>query len=116
MCGRYFRRSDKQRIAEAFHLGVFEGPALGSSPFLLRRCLIPADGFYEWKRLDEKTKQPYAFALRSGEPFAFGGVWDAWKDPATEEWLQSFSINRNGSRPNAGNSEVLGLFPMARSR
>lgn len=37
-------------------------------------CLIPADGFYEWKRLDEKTKQPYAFALRSGEPFAFGGV------------------------------------------
>ena len=42
--------------------------------------------------LDEKTKQPYAFALRSGEPFAFGGVWDAWKNPATEDWLQSFSI------------------------
>jgi hypothetical protein len=42
--------------------------------------------------LDEKTKHPYAFALRSGEPFAFGGVWDAWKDPATEDWLQSFSI------------------------
>jgi len=34
----------------------------------------------------------HAFALRSGQPFAFGGVWDAWKDPATEDWLQSFSI------------------------
>ena len=45
--------------------------------FHRRRCLIPADGFYEWKRLDEKTKQPSAFALRSGQPFAFGGVWDA---------------------------------------
>jgi putative SOS response-associated peptidase YedK len=61
-------------------------------PFHRRRCLIPADGFYEWKRLDEKTKQPYAFAMSNGEPFAFGGVWDAWKDPATEDWLQSFSI------------------------
>ena len=30
--------------------------------------------------------------MRTGEPFAFGGVWDAWKDPATEDWLQSFSI------------------------
>jgi putative SOS response-associated peptidase YedK len=66
--------------------------ALWRVPFHRRRCLIPADGFYEWRRLDEKTKQPFAFAMRSGKPFAFGGVWDAWKDPATEDWLQSFSI------------------------
>jgi putative SOS response-associated peptidase YedK len=46
----------------------------------------------EWKRLDAKTKQPYAFAMRSGEPFAFGGLGDGWKDLATGDWLQSFSI------------------------
>ena len=66
--------------------------ALWRVPFQRRRCLVPADGFYEWKQIDPKTKQPYAFLLKSGEPFAFGGVWDAWKDPATGEWLQSFAI------------------------
>ena len=35
-----------------------------------RRCLIPADAFYEWQRLDPKTKRPFAFALASGEPYA----------------------------------------------
>jgi putative SOS response-associated peptidase YedK len=65
--------------------------ALWRVPFQRRRCLVPADGFYEWKRLDEKTKQPYAFGLKSGEPFAFAGLWDAWKDPAGD-WLQSFTI------------------------
>jgi putative SOS response-associated peptidase YedK len=61
-------------------------------PLQRRRCLVPADGFYEWKRLDKKTRQPYAFALRTGQPFAFAGLWDAWKDPATSLWLQSFAI------------------------
>ena len=44
-----------------------------------RRCLIPADGFYEWKR-DGKTKQPYCFEINEGELFAFAGIWDRWKD------------------------------------
>jgi len=60
-------------------------------PFLRHRCLVPADGFYEWETLDPKTKQPYAFTMRSGQPFAFGGVWDAWKEP-DGGWLQSFAI------------------------
>jgi len=37
-------------------------------------------------------RSSFASASRTGQPFAFGGVWDAWKDPATENWLQSFSI------------------------
>ncbi|MFZ1916588.1 MAG: SOS response-associated peptidase [Terriglobales bacterium] len=45
-----------------------------------RRCLIPADGFYEWKR-DGKTKQPFCFEVNKGELFAFAGLWDRWKDP-----------------------------------
>jgi putative SOS response-associated peptidase YedK len=61
-------------------------------PFQRRRCLVPANGFYEWKRLGEKTKQPYAFTLKSRELFAFAGLWDAWKEPASGDWLQSFAI------------------------
>jgi putative SOS response-associated peptidase YedK len=43
-----------------------------------RRCLIPADGFYEWQRKG-KNKQPYCFELAEREPFAFAGLWDRWR-------------------------------------
>ena len=155
MCGRYYRRSDKQRIAEAYRLGeipfdlvlpdwdfnvaptTFQ-PVIRHSrdtgqrelilmrwglvpyftkqlsdvkgistinakaegiersptwrvPFLRRRCLVPADGFYEWRRLDEKTRQPYAIRMQNDAPFAFAGLWDAWRAP-DGTWLQSYSI------------------------
>ena len=69
-------------------------------PFKTRRCLVPVDGFYEWKKLDDSAKpkkQPFAIALKSGEPMAFAGLWDAWKEPkkspqTVDTWLQSFSI------------------------
>jgi putative SOS response-associated peptidase YedK len=48
----------------------------------LRRCLIPADGFYEWAQLPGRRKQPYCFRVRDDKPFAFAGLWDVWKDPA----------------------------------
>ncbi len=56
-----------------------------------RRCLVPADAFYEWKRLDPKTKQPYAFGLRSGDPYAFAGLWERWK-PKEGPVLETFTI------------------------
>lgn len=49
-------------------------------PFRSRRCLIPADGFYEWKK-DGKSKQPYCFEVADGELFAFAGLWDQWTAP-----------------------------------
>jgi putative SOS response-associated peptidase YedK len=65
------------------------------TPFQKRRCLVPADGFYEWKVLDDSKKpkkQPFAISLTNGEPLAFAGLWDAWKEPTGDHWLQSFSI------------------------
>jgi putative SOS response-associated peptidase YedK len=61
-------------------------------PFKKRRCLVPASGFYEWKRIDPKNKQSFAFDLTNGNMMAFAGLWDAWKDPSDGKWLQSFSI------------------------
>jgi len=61
-------------------------------PFKKRRCLVPASGFYEWKRLDPKNKQLFAFDLANGKMMAFAGLWDAWKDPANGRWLQSYAI------------------------
>src|SRR5437879_1186383 len=49
--------------------------------FRKRRCLIPADGFYEWERLPGGKKRPWAFRLRGGGPFAFAGLWEAWRPP-----------------------------------
>lgn len=46
-----------------------------------RRCLIPADGFYEWQRTG-RAKQPYCSEVREGELFAFAGIWDRWRHPS----------------------------------
>jgi putative SOS response-associated peptidase YedK len=45
----------------------------------LRRCLIPADGFYEWQRTGQ-AKQPFCFEVNDGELFAFAGIWDSWRN------------------------------------
>src|SRR5271155_761072 len=155
MCGRYQRRSDKQKIAEAFHLGNVDGLALELAPdynvapqtmqpvviwdeefgtrtlhmmfwkflpsfvtdpknyklttinaqseklmesglwqdsFLRRRCLIPADNFIEWKRVDAKTKLPFAFAMKDDQPFALGGGWRHWRSPDRKTEMDTFAI------------------------
>ncbi|MCB0193664.1 MAG: SOS response-associated peptidase [Anaerolineae bacterium] len=46
-----------------------------------RRCLVLADGFYEWRRNDDKSKTPMYIQLESQEPFAFAGLWEVWHSP-----------------------------------
>jgi putative SOS response-associated peptidase YedK len=77
-------------------------------PIRLRRCLIPADGFFEWKRT-AKSKQPYCFEVNNGELFAFAGVWDRWKDPSGG-WIKTFSILT--ITPNAVTSAVHDRMPV----
>ena len=154
MCGRYGRRADKQRIAEAMQVNprnVFEDDlppsynvapqtyqpivrlsrdsgerelallrwglvpfwAKGAKPpfssinaraeglqtsavyleaFQKRRCLVPADFFYEWQQLGLKAKQPYAFEIKDQPIFAFAGLWDRWKDKAAGTRLETYAI------------------------
>ena len=49
-----------------------------SEPLRKQRCLIPADGFYEWKR-NRMSKQPFCFEVQNGAVFAFAGLWDRWR-------------------------------------
>jgi putative SOS response-associated peptidase YedK len=60
--------------------------------FERRRCLVPAEWFYEWVRVDPKTKQPFAIALKDQSMFAFAGLWESWKDKATGERLYTYTI------------------------
>jgi putative SOS response-associated peptidase YedK len=56
-----------------------------------RRCLIPADAFYEWQKTGSKAKHPFAFALKSGEPYALAGLWERWQ-PTEGPPLETFTI------------------------
>jgi putative SOS response-associated peptidase YedK len=57
-----------------------------------RRCILPVDGFYEWKAIKGRGKQPYAIAMKDGSPFGIAGIWENWKDPSTGEWVRTFAI------------------------
>ena len=59
-------------------------------PLRERRCLVPADGFYEWERQDRR-KQPWHIRMRDARPFAFAGLWDRWL-PAEGEPLETCTI------------------------
>ena len=49
--------------------------------FARRRCIIPADGFYEWKKVDAKTKQPMFVRFPDDRVFGFAGLWERWRPP-----------------------------------
>ena len=87
---------------------VAEKPAFRSS-FARRRCLILADGFYEWQR-EGRAKQPFHITRADGRPFAFAGLWTGWKDPAIEDedsaWLRTCTIVTTEA-----NDKIHGIHP-----
>jgi putative SOS response-associated peptidase YedK len=145
MCGRYRRRSDKQKIANAFQVEadldeLDLGPEDDISPgsvqpvillnehgervveqmrwgfklpdrllfvarseeivekpfwkdrFAQRRVIVPADSFFDWKKVDKGPKPKYEFSVPGHEPFGMAGVWSPWKNPKTGEWEKTFAI------------------------
>jgi putative SOS response-associated peptidase YedK len=60
------------------------------SAFRRRRCLVLADGFFEWRR-EGKQRVPMYFSRKSGETMAFAGLWESWKSPEGE-WVRSCAI------------------------
>lgn len=156
MCGRYGRRSDKQKIAEAFHVKAslddihfmpndditpgtmqpvvfsndegerdielmywgFTFPrrltfntrsdgilktGLWKSSFENRRCIVPADRFFEWKRLHKKNNPKYEISVPGREPFALAGIWSIWKNKDGDS-LPTVSVIT--SEPNEAMAEV----------
>jgi putative SOS response-associated peptidase YedK len=59
--------------------------------FNKRRCLSPADGFYEWKKV-LGGKIPYSIQMKGGAPFVFAGLWEGWKPPGSEDWTRTCTI------------------------
>ncbi len=83
-------RKQAARFINARAETLLDKPAFRDS-FRTKRCLIPADGFYEWTKRDD-TKIPRFIFIGSHAPMALAGIWAAWKDPQTEEWSRTCSI------------------------
>ncbi len=90
---------------------IFEKPAW-RSVILKKRCLIPANGFYEWKKFmtDEKErKQPFYIHPKQEEIFSFAGVWEAWRDSENNIW-KTYSIIT--TEPNKEMSSIHDRMPV----
>jgi putative SOS response-associated peptidase YedK len=77
------------KLINARSESVAEKPAFKAA-FRNRRCLVPADGFYEWKRLG-RVRQPYFFRMSDRRLFAFAGLWDRWEGPDNQT-MDSFTV------------------------
>lgn len=63
--------------------------------FAKRRCLVPVDSFYEWRR-DGTAKQPFRIVRTDGRPLALAGLWSGWRDPESDRVIRTFTIVTTG--------------------
>lgn len=90
------------------------GERISSSPsfrdaFRKRRCIVPVDSFYEWRRAGG-VRQPYRIASVDGRPLALAGLWAGWRDPDTEQVVRTFTIVT--TTPNDLVSEIHDRMPV----
>jgi putative SOS response-associated peptidase YedK len=76
--------------------GIWEKPSFRSA-IKYRRCLIPASGFYEWKKIDS-CKKPYFITISGSGLFAMAGIWETWEGKASQEVIDSCAILTTGAR------------------
>lgn len=69
---------------------VEEKPAFRDA-FRSRRCLVPADGFYEWRKAG-KVREPHHIGLKDGAAFCMAGIWERWTDPQTSEVRETIAL------------------------
>lgn len=126
------------RLLDRFHWGLVpfwaKDPKIGSKminaraetlaeknsfkrPFAKKRCIIPADGFYEWKKIEgQKRKQPMYMTTIDDSPFAFAGLWEVWKDKnnldADGEPLELYSCTIITGSPNEKVADVHDRMPV----
>jgi putative SOS response-associated peptidase YedK len=79
------------RMINARAESVAEKPAFRAA-FRARRCVVPASGFYEWRRRGKGPKQPYLIRRPGGAPLGFAGLWEAWTDRETGEEVTTCTI------------------------
>jgi putative SOS response-associated peptidase YedK len=86
------------RLINARAETVASTPAFRAS-FQKRRCIVPADGFYEWARMTPEIRQPNLIRRIDGEPMAFAGLWSIWRDPGQPdaEPVRTFTIVTTGA-------------------
>ena len=89
-------RSIGNRLINARAETVSEKPSFRTA-FKKRRCLIVADGFYEWKG-EKGKKQPWYLTTTSAEPFAFAGLWESWNDENNRKYLSTTIITTAASQ------------------
>lgn len=95
-------------LANARAETVAEKPAFRSA-YRKRRCWVPADGFYEWKKTP-LGKQPYRFTMKDGSLFYFAGLWEVWKNPQTNEDVRTVTLIT--TEPNAVTQPVHDRMPV----
>ena len=85
------QRSIGNRMINARAETLAEKPSFRSA-YKYRRCLVVADGFYEWKKNDDKSKTPMYIRLKNSDLFGLAGLWERWTDPDTGELLTTCTI------------------------
>lgn len=74
-----------------------------------RRCIVPVSGFYEWKKINSKTKQPHHVTVEGADVFGLAGLWELWQDPAGNE-LETCAVLT--CAPNEMMADIYGRMPV----